>query len=115
MVSVHSQVLYRLEVPDSICLFALFYAFPPENTQQERDAVPTIAAAPGAETGVARIKGKRVFSSRLASPSWARKLLQRLKGTLDEALPKLAELKAHVLQHEPIGCAGKAEDGNLEA
>lgn len=108
-----SQVLYRLEVPDSICLFALFYAFPPETIQKERDLVPATGSAPAG--AVAAPEAKRVFSSLLAPPPWARNPLQRLKVPLGEALPRLAALKSHVLQHEPAGSAARLQEGGLEA
>ncbi|OEH74313.1 RNA pseudouridine synthase superfamily protein [Cyclospora cayetanensis] len=87
------EVVYRLEEPDAICLFALFYTFSLGKSTEQ-----------GQQDEASQQGGEVTFSSLEAPPPWAWEPLRSLKEPLREALPKLARIKAHVLQqHQSQG------------
>ncbi|CDJ41295.1 hypothetical protein, conserved [Eimeria tenella] len=87
------EILYRMEEPEAICLFALFYLFPsharPQSRQQQQQQQQQRSAAAAREGADA----DRVFTSLSAAPSWAKKEIKNINENLKLALPQLAALK----------------------
>ncbi|KAL8440396.1 hypothetical protein Efla_000284 [Eimeria flavescens] len=104
------EVLYKLEVPDSICLFALFYKFPPTPEDKADTGVLHPATAHSEASREAEKSKSRSFNCLPAPPPWAAAFLHKLRETFEEALPRLAELKSHLPRSHPPAAACSLEE-----